>query len=294
MSTEIETETVRRTSEGYLAGAEIHQIPMDEIFADEDFNCRGQISGLDVVDLAASIKEKGLISPIVVQPRMLPAPLKYRIVAGHRRYEAHRILHQDKIEAKILEGLTDRDALILNFGENLKRSDLNIMQEARACQRLLDTGMGVREVARELEMSEPWVATRVKALTLPYDIQEACASGRFTQGHVQSLLKLGPADQYEAVRKIKEARERGEKVKITKEKTIANRQKRRERDEITAMIAMIIKSGIGYGLTTRALAWSCGVISDLEFQRDIEEECRKMGIKYIIPEEYMSELRKGG
>src|SRR5262245_14130389 len=102
-------------------------VPMDQIFSDDDFNCRGRIAPIDVIDLAKSIEEVGLQQPIVVQPYKHPLNPKilYRIMAGHRRFMAFRVNKSDKIPAFIREGLTDFEARLLNLTENLKRQDLN-------------------------------------------------------------------------------------------------------------------------------------------------------------------------
>ena len=109
-----------------------HDVLMSEIFSDDEFNCRGRIIPLDVLDLAKSIKETKLQQPIAVQPFKHPTNpnIKYRIIAGHRRFMAFVVNKSTTIPAIIRDGLSELDARLLNLTENLKRQDLNMLQEA--------------------------------------------------------------------------------------------------------------------------------------------------------------------
>src|SRR5215831_9926890 len=95
-------------------------LPTVEIFADENFNCRGTIAPFDVIDLAKSIEKNGLLQPIVVQPYVNHPPHKYRIIVGHRRHRAYEVQGWKEIPAIIKEGLTDVQLRILNLQENLE------------------------------------------------------------------------------------------------------------------------------------------------------------------------------
>src|SRR5690348_11843059 len=91
----------------------VYQVPMNEIFADDEFNCRGVIDPMTVIDLANDIRDKektrgegmGLIEPITLQPWSKEPGKKYRIVAGYRRFKAHEINKAEFIRALIREGL---------------------------------------------------------------------------------------------------------------------------------------------------------------------------------------------
>lgn len=257
------------------------QVLVKEIYLDEAFNCRGQggIPYIDVSELANDIKTQGLIQPITVQPAAdvpggLPAPYKYRVVAGHRRLRAHQVLKAEYIEAYVREGLNDVAARVINLSENFQRKDLNILQEARALEALHKAGVPREHVAAKIGKSGGWVQARYYLLEMPEEIQQEAAAGLIKAQHVIELKQLKTKDQqFEAVKKLKDAKSRGEKVPHlgNRKKTAAHMKKPRNRDEIFACIEVLAKN-VGYGLTTRALAWASGEISTLDLYADIRKE----------------------
>lgn len=275
---------------------DVQMIPLKDIFADSDFNCRGEIAPIDVVDLAKDIEQSvspenptGLQSPIIVQPYDKVPGKKYRIVAGHRRYESFKILKRSHIPAFVRTDLTDLAARILNLGENLKRKDLNPVQEARALDHLKQAGMGQEEVAARLGMSRGWVQVRFMILDMPEDIQNEIAAGLLNQHQIREIHMMPTEDQYKAVKAIKEAKERGEKAKpVIKKRGDALRKRIRKPPEIFVMIEHIMEALGGANLATRALAWSAGEISDMELFRDIREEAEAAGRRYEVPKEALS------
>ncbi len=261
----------------------MHEIPINEIYSDDEFNCRGQIAPHDVLDLANSIRDRGLMNPIMIQPVAdveggLPDGKKYRIVAGHRRFKACLILQQETIAAFIREGLSEIDSRIINLEENFARKDLNILQEAKALGQLHTAGVARETVAKRIGKSGAWVQCRFKLLNLPYEIQQEAAAGLIGTRQIMELSTLKSGDeQYEAVKKYKSARERGENIgHIGKRKKAGVMSKKaRKRDEIFECIEVMAKS-VGYGLQTRCLAWAAGEISTFELFQDIKEECQKL------------------
>jgi len=257
-------------------------IPLSEVYSDNDFNCRGPIAPIDVAELAQDIQMNGLQFPITVQPsedveKEIPCP--WRIIAGHRRYKAFEVLARDsssfaEVPAMIRKGLSEIDARVLNLGENIKRKDLNILQEARAIEKLYEAGIPRDHVAKRLSKSSGWVQNRYNLLALPEDIQEECANGVINQQQIKQLFSLrhDPLKQYEAVRMIKEAKARGQKIKhVGKRKAQpTNTKKARHRNECFDMIEHVVKA-VGYGVATRSLAWASGEITTEEFFETLEE-----------------------
>ncbi len=257
-------------------------IPLKEVYSDNDFNCRGLIAPIDVAELAQDIQMNGLQFPITVQPaedveKEIPCP--WRIIAGHRRYKAFEVLERDDkdfglVPAMVRRGLSEIDARVLNLGENIKRKDLNILQEARALEKLYEAGIPRDHVAKRLSKSSGWVQNRYNLLALPPDIQEECANGVINQQQIKQLFSLrhDPLKQYEAVRMIKEAKARGQKIKhVGKRKAQpTNTKKARHRNECFDMIEHVVKA-VGYGVATRALAWASGEIATDEFFDTLEE-----------------------
>lgn len=266
------------------------EAPMAEIFSDADFNCRGAIAPIDVLDLAKDIKVKGLDQPIVLQPWDKP-PFRFRIVAGHRRHLAFKVNKAETIPAFIRDDLDETGARLLNLRENVFRRELNILQEANGLRYFLAQKKGGRGLFTEQELgdifcqSRGWVQIRKDLLSLPADIQAEAATGLLTANHIKQLVKMSDADRYAAVRKIKDRKIRGESTKLTA--TINRpgdvlRARRREPAEIAEMLDAVYDV-LGPNLATRCLAWAAGNINTAALYQTLAEVAEDEGIKYRVP-----------
>lgn len=167
-------------------------------------------------ELASSIKERGVLQPIVVRPIDPVDGAKYEIVMGERRFRACKMLGFNTIPA-IVRNLTDEDAAADSLLENLQREDMNPIEKARAVQALLQF-MSWEKVAKTLGVSETTLRRSLELLELPIQIQNeliqrpGVGEGTFTEGHARSLLALreDAAAQLRLVQKIK-----GEKLNIS-------------------------------------------------------------------------------
>ena len=138
-------------------------------------------------ELAESIRENGLIQPILVR-QLLDGD--YELIAGHRRWMAVRKLGQPTIRA-IVENRTDTESAVLALVENIQRRDLDCMEEARAIAGLIEsTGMTQQEAARRLGKSQPAVANKLRLLRLPGWVQEIVEAGQLSERHARALLRL--------------------------------------------------------------------------------------------------------
>lgn len=252
---------------------EVIEIEIDKLIVDDDFNCRGRFSPLEVAGLARDIERQGLISPVVISPT---ADGKYRLIAGFRRLWAHRVLKRTTIQAVVRPPMSDTEARILNLSENLQRENLNIMQEARAILPLFAKGLTEEEVGKRLGTSRGWSQVRRMLLTLPAEVQAACAAGLFNQGHIRELYTMTLEEQAEAVRNAKDAAARQEKVQVAKKPKDLNEKRPRNRSEIFGMIFHIAKY-LGHGLHTRAMAWCAGEISTGEFEASLRSTAENDG-----------------
>lgn len=266
----------------------VELLPVAKIFPDPVFNCRGEIAPLDVIDLAKSIDKDGLQQPIKVRPRRNNDPLGYDyvVVSGHRRHKAYQVLKREFIPCIIHENLDEFRARTLNAVENLKREDLNLLQEARTISHFIDAGWTRQEIAEEVGMSPGWVQIRAQLLSMPEEIQVAAAVGHITQNHVRDLYayRKNPKQQLEIARKIKEKRERQDvKTEIVVKRNKASSKKIRKRSEIFEMIELIIDTS-GACFATRALAWAAGEITDYEVHESFKQHCDSLNIKYEIPD----------
>ncbi len=266
----------------------VERLKVSEIFADHAFNCRGRIAPIEVVDLAKSIEQHELLEPITVQPWDKTPGKKYRIVMGHRRFLAHQVLQREEIRCFVKSGLSETDARTLNLIENISRSDLNLLQEAKALEYYKQIGLTMDETAAITNQSKGWVQTRYMVLEFPEDIQMEIAAGFLNQTQIRDISGLSRERQYEAIKDIKMRREKGDKspVKYNPPKKKGTTKRPRSKVEMIEMLGMVMDS-VGPCFGTRCLAWTCGEISDFDFQIEIKSEMEKQGKKYIIPPEYM-------
>jgi len=147
-------------------------------------------------ELAASIREVGLLQPIVVRPG---APGRYEIIAGERRYRAAARAGLEEIPA-VVRRTGDEAMLTEALVENIHRSDLNPIEEALAYQQLLDDfGMTHDALAAKLAKSRSTITNTLRLLTLPPRLQEQVAAGLLSAGHARALLGLPSAEQQERV-----------------------------------------------------------------------------------------------
>ncbi len=257
---------------------QIQEIPLEKIFNDTSFNCRGVITPLDVKNLAENIKDKGLQFPIAVQPRFdvpdLSEEYDFRIIAGHRRYMAFKILKYPSIPAMVRRGLSEIDARLMNLSENLIREDLNIKQEAEAVKSLRLLNLTQEDIAEKLSKSRTWVQIRLHLLRLPKEIQEEAAAGFLNQTQIRQLHSLKDKDrQFEAVRKIKTSIQMGQKGISVEKKPQENpdKAKRRSTKEVQDLMNIFANQKC-FGLHLRCLAWANGNISTRTLFNDIEKE----------------------
>ena len=252
-------------------------LPVEDIFYDADFNCRGEFTMLSVKDLADSItRAGGLISPVTVQPWSQQFGYKYRLVVGHRRYKAHTVfLKWPTIRAIICVGLTEREARLLNFTENLERKDLNILEEARAIRHLYPDGVTLRQAAAELKRPTRWVHVRLRLLEMPEPVQQQAAAGLLSAVNLDALTGIEtPEDQAIAAGKIVEARQSRRHLSDLEAACKRSFHRRRTKNEINQMVACMLAAGIT-GLGPRTGAWCAGYLTDSELLQDIEVERAK-------------------
>ncbi len=147
---------------------------------------RQTISEDSLAELVASIREHGVIQPLVVTQ----IGDEYQLIAGERRWRAAQLAGLTTVPA-IIKETTPQQMLELALVENVQRADLNPLEEAGAYRQLMDEfGLTQEEVAERVGKSRTSVANTVRLLRLPDDIKEALASERISEGHARALLAL--------------------------------------------------------------------------------------------------------
>ena len=148
---------------------------------------RGIISPDSLQELVDSIREQGILEPIVVAN----TPAGYQIIAGERRWRAAKVLALPKVPV-IIKNTTPQGMLEMSIVENVQREDLNPIERAQAYKRLIDEfGLGTNEVARRVGKSAPTVSNTMRLLSLPDAIKDALVAGVISEGHVRPLISLG-------------------------------------------------------------------------------------------------------
>jgi ParB family chromosome partitioning protein len=160
-------------------------IPIDKIFANPN-QSRKTFREESITELAESIKEHGVLSPIIVRP----LKGKYEIIAGERRYRAALINKLKEIPA-IIRKVTDNDAKIISLIENIQREDLNDIDRAAALKELkVNLGLPWVELGRKLGLTKSRILDLVGLLALPEEIQNDIRQKKLTERHGRALRQL--------------------------------------------------------------------------------------------------------
>ena len=150
-------------------------------------------------ELAISIKEHGVIQPIIVRK----ANEKYEIIAGERRYKAAALAGLTKIPA-IIRNLDDKESAKVALLENLQRKNLNPIEEARTYQKILELDqLTQEELAKTMGKSQSAVANKIRLLSLSDKVQNALLKEQISERHARTLLNItDPTEQQEMLKKI--------------------------------------------------------------------------------------------
>lgn len=173
------------------------QLNVDDILPNR-FQPRIKFNEDAILELSESIKEHGVIQPIVVRQ----IDDKYEIIAGERRYKASLMAGKQTIPA-IITDLNDRDSAEVALIENVQRKDLTPIEEAVSYKKILDMGYLTQEaLADKLGKTQSTIANKLRLLNLDEDVQEALLEEQISERHARSLLRLPVEMQAEVAHKI--------------------------------------------------------------------------------------------
>jgi ParB family chromosome partitioning protein len=159
--------------------------------APNPFQPRREFSEEELADLTTSIRENGLLQPIVVRPASGRGSVKYELVAGERRWRAVTRLGWKEVPATV-RSVDDRTLLVLALVENLQRSQLSAIEEAEAYRRLGEEfSLSQQEISEVVGKDRSTVANAMRLLQLPVSVRLMVAEGRLGAGHARALLGLG-------------------------------------------------------------------------------------------------------
>jgi len=169
------------------------EIPIDKIDRNP-FQTRSKMNEEQLKELAASITSNGVVQPILVRPM---AGGRFQLIAGERRWRASQLAGKLTIPA-ILRQVSDEQAMEITIVENLQRTDLNPMEQARAFERLSrDFNMTQEQMAVRTGKDRATVANFLRLLRLPVSVQARVESGELTFGHARALLAFEHAEEIE-------------------------------------------------------------------------------------------------
>ncbi|MBI4039540.1 ParB/RepB/Spo0J family partition protein [Candidatus Daviesbacteria bacterium] len=156
---------------------------------------RGLISPDSLAELAASIREHGILEPLVVAK----TPAGFQIIAGERRWRAAKLAGLKQVPVVVRE-TSPQGMLEMAIVENVQRIDLNPLERAQAYKRLMDEfGLTNSEIARRVSKSAPFISNSIRLLTLPDALKDGLLSGMTTEGHIRALAAIeDPALMIEA------------------------------------------------------------------------------------------------
>ena len=170
----------------------ITEIKIDQIKTNVQ-NPRKKFDKTSIEELSQTIKEHGLLQPILV----LKEKDHYVVVSGERRLRACRLLNFEKVPCVIKE-LSERQSLEVSLIENIQREQLDAIEEANVYKTLLDEySLTQEELSGRVGKNRATIANRVRLLRLPWEIQTAMADGRLTEGQIRPLLSIKNKTQLE-------------------------------------------------------------------------------------------------
>ena len=202
-----------------------------------------------IEELAASIKEHGIIQPIVVRKH----DKGYEIVAGERRWRAAMKAELSQVPCLIRE-LDDEQNMLIAIIENMQREDLNPIEEAEGLRQMTDTfGMTQEQVSKSVGKSRPYITNCMRLLKLPEYVKESIADGRLSAGHGRTLITLKNEEERKALweRIIAEGlsvRET-EKLAAQEEKPKKRKPATKRKDPNVARVEEELKAALGTKVT---------------------------------------------
>ena len=226
----------------------VRLIHVDEIKRNP-FQPRQKINEQELQELVSSIREKGVLQPLLVRQK----DGGYELVAGERRWLAAKQAGLDKVPALIID-VSDQEALEIALIENLQREDLNPIEEAAAYRKLIDEfGLTQAQIAERVGKDRSTIANRLRLLALHPDVISMLTEGILSEGHARILLRLDGTEQVRFANMVVEkglsVRELENLIQSKKPKRMAKRRSLQVASEferkLTESIGMPVKLKLG-------------------------------------------------
>lgn len=171
----------------HFVDGEHRTVPIDQV-RPSPLNPRRDFNETDLEELAASIRQKGLVQPLIVRPSLKDGMTGYEIIAGERRWRASQKAGLHTV-AVIVRNISDQEHLEIALIENVQRADLNALEEARGYRDLIERFAYTQETLSEvIGKSRSHLANMLRLLKLPEGVQQMIESGKLTAGHARPLI----------------------------------------------------------------------------------------------------------
>jgi ParB family chromosome partitioning protein len=204
-----------------------------------------------IAELAASIRENGIIQPLIVRKK----GKAYEIVAGERRWRASVKAELKEVPC-IVRDIDDEQNMLLAIVENMQREDLNPLEEAEGLNQMIATyGLTQEQVSRSVGKSRPYIANSLRLLKLPDDIKALISEGTISAGHGRALLSVEDEERQKKLTDmiLKEGLSVRETERLASEEPAARRKKagRKPKDPDVAKVEADLKEALGTRVSIR-------------------------------------------
>ena len=253
----------------------VRQIPIELIRRNPE-QPRSHFAEAEIEELAASVRDKGILQPILVRPSRHPG--EFDIVAGERRWRAAQAAGLTTLPA-LVRDLGDVEAFEIAVIENIQREDLNATEEARAYAALISRAQITQEqVAQRVGKSRSHVANMLRLLQLPPSVLEHLVHGRLTAGHARALLS---ADDPAALADLVVARQLSVRGAEQLTRGMGPRPKkasgpRRAKDADTAALEVDLEEALGMGVDVADRGGAGEVRVRYANLEQLDEICRRL------------------
>lgn len=252
----------------------LRHMPIELMHASPN-NPRKHFGESDLEDLAKSIREKGLLQPIVVRPR---PDGEYEIVAGERRWRASQRAGIHEVPVLIRE-LSDGEALEIALIENIQRSDLNPLEEARAYSLLLEQfNYTQQQLAESVGKSRSHIANTLRLLNLPDSVRTQIETGKLTAGHARTLVATdSPAELADQIIKLGLSVRETESLVRESGNPAQNKRSKPEKDADTKTLEreLTAATGLKVEIAHKGTAGGTVTISYRSLEQ-LEDICRRL------------------
>jgi ParB family chromosome partitioning protein len=252
----------------------LRHMPIELMHASPN-NPRKHFGESDLDDLAKSIREKGLLQPIVVRPR---PDGEYEIVAGERRWRASQRAGIHEVPVLIRE-LSDGEALEIALIENIQRSDLNPLEEARAYSLLLEQfNYTQQQLAESVGKSRSHIANTLRLLNLPDSVRSQIETGKLTAGHARTLVATdSPAELADQIIKLGLSVRETESLVRESGNPAQNKRSKPEKDADTKTLERELTAATGLKVEIAHKGTAGGTVTiSYKSLEQLEDICRRL------------------